>query len=1306
LSTLPSLKTKIAVAVILMVACVALIVTSLSFFMMKQRVKQIITEHQSSLLSATAREIDQKFAIRLHALQAQAKEIGSRDFLNSRQSGLGLTQTMQLQKYLEQHWNEGVLFDNLVVFSRTGELLANASLPSKQSTVQSSVGISSRPYFDDTLRLNRSMISLPIIGTFTKKPLVAITAPISEPSGLVRFVLVGAINLQTKNFIVEVGETKIGRTGYVCVMATDGTLIAGPKLNGQQKCYSKQPASARPKAESQALAGFEGTVQGRDRDDVAGLYSFKRLSTAPWILMAFYPDQEAFAPLIELEHRALLAAVAMIVLIGPLAWVFIGWQLQPLKKLQQRIVVVKDQPTLALAPQQYADDEIGRLSMHFDHLIRDRLFNEARYQTGAEELRAATNSGPDAFFIFQAQRDESGSVIDFTIRYLNANAERMLGQTLEQLTSQSLRTALHGHQIATLFNQFVDVLSTSQSVQSEVCIAEEETAQGMGMRWFQHQIVPQADGVTLTARDITDRKRDEIEIRSNRAFLQSLTDHLPMLFYAKRFNAAGEGRLVTWNHAAEQITGFTSADVLGKTNRDIYSANLAAAYDAHDQAILDHPIPMEIPATRFHRADGTVRYLHVRSVPIFDSAGKVEYIIGIGEDITERRLQDQVLRLRQAELQAVNDSSPLGLFMTDLAGNCTYLNRTYEVMSGAESQQIVGDAWFKSLHPDDQNAAIEAWVLAIQDHEAYRSVHRFLHPDGRVLWGSFKAVPITIDQQISGYVGSVDDITERLDIEEALRASEQRLRLVTDNIPALIGYVKPNQHFAFANRKYNLAYAVSTEQLTDLSVQEVLGADVYNQSAAYIEDALRGQPAAFERLVTHVGALRWERVHYVPDIDESGQTRGFFSLVENITELKQAQHTFAKSEMRLRMITDNLPALISYIDRDRCYRFCNGYYETVLGLKPEKILGLRMDEVVSQEGYSAIAPQIATVLAGGRVNFERHVVSGGIDRHFAYDYIPDVGTDGSVIGFYSMVLDITARKTAELKQAAGEKLLRTLTDNLPALVGFIDHDEKFQFNNQVYAQWLNKPLSEITGRSMREVYGDEKYVLYKPYFEQALEGKRVEFEFEATRHGEQQFYRAAYAPQIDSDGRTTGVCSMISDITALKKVENQLRVLARFDSLTGLPNRNHFEEKLSEAIARSSRSHRPMAVMFLDIDHFKQINDTIGHHGGDAVLREFAQRLQTCVRKTDTVSRLAGDEFTIILEGLQMEDETQIVANKIIVAMQEVFRIGEDERIVTTSIGIAVRRHDETSSESLLRRADEALYVAKSSGRNTFETMC
>ena len=1301
----PSLKTRILIAVILLVIGVALLVSFASFVLMQQRVRQIVAEQQSVLLANAAREVDQKFALRRASLDALVKYLAAGIAAGEKPqatdpsaSSTAITTTPAaasspssspsselLQRLLAQRAGALVLFDRLELATADGRILAS---------------LDPGPRTGDLDVVTGPTTSLPMPA---KDTTIVLSAPVPGAAGQSGLLLRGAIGLRAAHFIAGLEQMEVGRDGYFSIIATDGTTIM------QRAGGATPPATgkARPDAENRALSGFEGTIEDTSRGGVRGLYSFKRIGAAPWILVAFYPEAEAFAALAALQRSAVLAALALVAVAAPLAWLFIRRQFKPLQQLHARILAIRAQPTQALAPQRYADDEMGDLAKNFDDLMRDRLYAEARYQSGAEELRAATNTGLDAFFIFNAERDASGRITDFTIRYLNTIAERMLGKPLDGLAQAPLRTTFAAHPLVSMFDKYLQVMHSGVALQEEVCIDDPEVppATEAGKRWFLLQIVPQADGVALTARDITARKRDEIEIRSSRAFLQSLTDHLPMLFYAKRIRPDGIGEYVTWNHAAETITGFASADVLGKTDRVLYPARLAAAYEAHDRSILLDPVPLDIPETRFHRRDGSVRYMHVMSVPIFDEAGRVEYIIGIGDDITERRQQERILRNSQAELQAVNDSSPLGLFTTDVAGNCTYVNRTYETMSGFTVQELVGDSWLQSLHPDDQDAAIEGWIEAIRQHQPYQGVLRFRRPDGSVVWGSFKAVPMVIDGQVTAYVGSVDDITARLEVENALSVSEQRLRMVTDNIPALIAYITPDQHFQFGNRKYQRAFGLPQADIGGMPAIEVLGPDVYAQSAPYIEGALRGIAANFERLVTHVGQLRWERVSYVPDVGADNEVNGFFSLVEDITELKQAQHTFAKSEMRLRMITDNLPALIAYIDRDGRYRFCNGYYETIVGIKPEKILGRKVEEIVGRAGYEAVARNMQLVLTGERVTFERHVKSAELDRHFLYDYIPDIGIDGSVVGFYSMVLDITERKTAELKQAASEVLLRTLTDNLPALVGFIDREERFQFNNQVYAEWLDKPLAEITGRSMRDVYGEHNYLLYKPYFEQALKGAKVEFEFEAPRDGKPHFFRAAYAPQIAADGSTSGVCSMINDITALKTVENQLRILARFDSLTGLPNRNQFEEKLIEAIARSVRSKRAMAVMFLDIDHFKDINDTIGHHGGDAVLREFATRLQRCVRKTDTVSRLAGDEFTIILEGLQVDDETAVVASKIIGAMQEQFHIGDAARSVTTSIGIAVRRSDETNAEALLRRADEALYVAKSAGRNTFESV-
>lgn len=544
-------------------------------------------------------------------------------------------------------------------------------------------------------------------------------------------------------------------------------------------------------------------------------------------------------------------------------------------------------------------------------------------------------------------------------------------------------------------------------------------------------------------------------------------------------------------------------------------------------------------------------------------------------------------------------------------------------------------------------------------------------------------------------------LQERTRADQRAQSNEERLRLVTDNIPALVAYVGTDCQVILANRGYEDAYRVAVRDISGQHVSQLLGEDVFSQSEIFMREALAGKPAHFERLVTHTGNLRWERVSYQPEFGTDGKVVGFISLAEDITELKRAQHTFAKSEMRLRMITDNIPALIAYIDSDQHYIFCNGRYETMLGLIPEKILGQTVKQVAGAKEYAALSAHVATVLRGERISFES-MSSTAEDRYFYTDFIPDLDTDDRVVGFYSMVLDITARKQAQLRQQTSERLLRNVTDNLPALISFIDTNECFQFNNLPYETWFDRPLAEITGRRVVDLLSQEEYARHQPAFAKALSGQKAEFEFASTGKSGTSVYQVSYLPQSDEHDSLTGVCVMINDITALKQVESQLRILARFDTLTGLPNRNQFDEKLADAIARSRRTGQPIALMFLDIDHFKSINDTLGHHAGDEVLREFSLRLTRSVRQTDTVARLAGDEFVIVLEGVNLTHQSTTVAQKIIAAMRSEFDILGNHRNVSTSIGIAIGHADESDGSALLRRADAALYRAKDAGRNTF----
>ena len=198
-----------------------------------------------------------------------------------------------------------------------------------------------------------------------------------------------------------------------------------------------------------------------------------------------------------------------------------------------------------------------------------------------------------------------------------------------------------------------------------------------------------------------------------------------------------------------------------------------------------------------------------------------------------------------------------------------------------------------------------------------------------------------------------------------------------------------------------------------------------------------------------------------------------------------------------------------------------------------------------------------------------------------------------------------------------------------------------------------------------------------------------------TKHGERFPVRLSVTAITDDAGDLTGFLGVGYDITLQKQAEAQLVRLAQSDSLTGLANRLRFDDWLQEAIARSAQRGDLLALLFIDVDHFKAINDTLGHHGGDLVLKELARRLLGIVRTTDLVARLAGDEFVVVLQDIHDRDQACLVADKICSAMRTPVRVLDVNHPVSLSMGIALRDPGSNSSTQLLRHADQALYQAK-----------
>jgi diguanylate cyclase len=308
------------------------------------------------------------------------------------------------------------------------------------------------------------------------------------------------------------------------------------------------------------------------------------------------------------------------------------------------------------------------------------------------------------------------------------------------------------------------------------------------------------------------------------------------------------------------------------------------------------------------------------------------------------------------------------------------------------------------------------------------------------------------------------------------------------------------------------------------------------------------------------------------------------------------------------------------------------------------------------------------------------------------------GANGESLGAVVALKDVTELAESRARVIESEERLRTIADNVPALIAYVDTGLRYRFANQRYQEWFGVKSADMLGKTVPEAMGEAFFAPRKTALERCLAGHASALEIEEERRGRRRVISTTYLPHL-RDGAVHGIYVLSTDATSAREYERQLHALAHSDHLTGLPNRRSYEERLAQAIARARRSAMAMALVYLDLDNFKQINDSLGHASGDAVLREFAKRLSASVRSTDTVARLAGDEFVIVLEQVGSMRECGLVADKLLEALRADFLVGGQPRQVTASIGIAWSAHPEQAT--LTHAADEALYQSKRAGRNT-----
>jgi diguanylate cyclase (GGDEF)-like protein/PAS domain S-box-containing protein len=546
------------------------------------------------------------------------------------------------------------------------------------------------------------------------------------------------------------------------------------------------------------------------------------------------------------------------------------------------------------------------------------------------------------------------------------------------------------------------------------------------------------------------------------------------------------------------------------------------------------------------------------------------------------------------------------------------------------------------------------------------------------------------------------------DYEARLAASEQKHRAIVEDQHELIVLSAPDGTLTYVNPAY--ARFVGGPRSTTASsnlYDAIFEADRTAMRAA-LADGISSDEAVLIETRVHAadGSIKW--VGWSHRIQQLSGTRSVHSVGRDITA---AKHTALELQR-----TRDLLARIENVARI-------GGWELELGGErrmfwSEQLRNLHKvpnDFVPTPENYIRFLPTAAQAEFRERLKVALTTGKGWDDEipMFMSDgrqmWMRALGgvqfdADGKPVRVIGTLQDITERRELQLKEAASrrESELQTATlnaviESIPAMVAVWDTDLRYRLVNRAFERWRGRKREDLIGRSLQEIPGDTEYPRSLQWIHRVLSGETVCFEREYPGAIESKYVSINYIPLRLKGGQVDGFVEIAQDITLHREEHVRLMLLSERDPLTGLLNRIGLERFLSERTEQGAGTS--LAMLYIDLDHFKPINDSYGHAAGDEVLREFAARLRGIVRPPDAVARLGGDEFGIVLVGVDDPDVAISVSDHVIEVARQPVTVGDLRLCVSASVGIAFDADAEGGWKGLVARADALAYQAKSSGR-------
>jgi diguanylate cyclase (GGDEF)-like protein/PAS domain S-box-containing protein len=443
--------------------------------------------------------------------------------------------------------------------------------------------------------------------------------------------------------------------------------------------------------------------------------------------------------------------------------------------------------------------------------------------------------------------------------------------------------------------------------------------------------------------------------------------------------------------------------------------------------------------------------------------------------------------------------------------------------------------------------------------------------------------------------------------------------------------------------------------------------------------------------------------------ESDGRQRRLDSLDTEIEQQRQTVAGLRDSERRFRTLTEQLPVGVFLTDAQGEYRYVNDRWCQLAGLTAEQAVGSGWTSALHPEDRDLVlrAWGQAVESSSELVIEHRFRTPSGRETWLNTRAVPLRDRAGRVAGHLGANTDIADLKRAEETLRASESRFRGYFE-LPLIgIALTGPDKRWWEVNDRLCEMLGYPRAQLLRLSWAELTHPEDLAAEVAQFERVM-NRRID-SYSLDKRFIRQDGNLLHASVSNrclrrSNGVVEYFVTVVQDITERKQAEEHIQHLARYDALTGLPNRALLADRLEQAVLRAGRDHTQVGVLLVDLDHFKRINDTLGHTVGDRLLREVAARLRECARQCDTISRQGGDEFAVLLPDLDVNDEAARIAQRILEMVAQPYRLGDHEELhVSCSIGISLCPRDGRSAENLLKNADTALYRAKDMGRNTYQ---